>query len=73
MPGKYDLFDETIGMLKGGGLYIIDDMLPQPNWPLGHDAKVIAFVNRLDERSDLLLTKLNWSTGIIIVTKKMNK
>jgi hypothetical protein len=26
-------------MLKPGGLYVIDDMLPQPNWPEGHAAK----------------------------------
>lgn len=69
MPGKYDLFEETIGMLKSGGLYIIDDMLPQPNWPLGHDKKAAAFINLLEARTDLLLTKLNWSTGIIIVSK----
>ncbi|MGZ5221865.1 MAG: O-methyltransferase [Chitinophagaceae bacterium] len=70
MPGKYDLFDETIGILKRGGLYIIDDMLPQPNWPPGHENKVGEFIKRLEERTDLLLTKLNWSTGIIIVSKK---
>jgi len=70
MPGKYDLFEETIAMLKRGGLYVIDDMLPQPNWPLGHDQRVEEFINRLEERDDLLITKMNWSTGIIIVTKK---
>ncbi|MEP7374190.1 MAG: class I SAM-dependent methyltransferase [Chitinophagaceae bacterium] len=69
MPGKYDLFNETIGLLKSGGLYIIDDMLPQPNWPLGHDKKAEDFINMLEARTDLLLTKLNWSTGIIIVSK----
>ncbi|MGZ8558039.1 MAG: O-methyltransferase [Chitinophagaceae bacterium] len=72
MPGKYDLFDETIGMLNVGGLYIIDDMLSQPNWPTGHDEKVASFINQLEKRNDLLLTKLNWSTGIIIVTKMDN-
>jgi predicted O-methyltransferase YrrM len=70
MPGKYDLFDETIGILKNSGLYIIDDMLPQPNWPLGHDKKAEEFINKLEERKDLSLTKMNWSTGIIIVSKK---
>lgn len=70
MPGKYDLFDETIAMLNNGGLYIIDDMLPQPNWPLGHNEKVNLFISSLEERKDLLITKINWSTGIIIVTKK---
>jgi len=70
MPGKYDLFDETIELLNRGGLYIIDDMLPQPNWPLGHDEKVRLFISDLESRNDLLLTKMNWSTGIIIVAKK---
>ncbi len=70
MPGKYDLFDETIAMLNSGGLYIIDDMLPQPNWPLGHDEKVRSFISSLESRDDLLMTKMNWSTGIIIITKK---
>jgi len=69
MPGKYDLFEETIGLVKLGGFYIIDDMLPQPNWPEGHADKVERFIGELGERNDILLTKLNWSTGIIIVTK----
>ena len=70
MPGKYDLFDETITILNKGGIYIIDDMLAQPNWPEGHDDKVKGFIQRLEVRTDLLITKLNWSTGIIIVVKK---
>jgi predicted O-methyltransferase YrrM len=70
MPGKYDLFEETILLLKSGGFYIIDDMLPQPNWPLGHVEKVDDFVQKLELRSDLMLTKMKWSTGIIIAVKK---
>ena len=69
MPGKYDLFEETIGLVKVGGFYIIDDMLPQPNWPEDHADKVERFIGELGERNDIILTKLNWSTGIIIVTK----
>ena len=70
MPGKYHLFDETMNLLKSGGFYVIDDMLPQPNWPAGHDKKVDDLINKLEERTDLVMTKLIWSTGIIIVTKK---
>ncbi len=69
MPGKYDLFEETISLLNVGGLYIIDDMLPQPNWPQGHDQKVADLISMQESREDLKLTKLNWSTGIIIITK----
>jgi predicted O-methyltransferase YrrM len=57
-------------MLNTGGLYIIDDMLPQSNWPEGHHEKAMNLVNKLEERNDLILTKQNWATGIIIGVKK---
>jgi len=65
-PGKYLLLDEVLTMLNPGGLYIIDDMLPQPNWPDGHDQKAINLINCLDNRDDLSLTKQAWATGIIM-------
>jgi predicted O-methyltransferase YrrM len=70
MPGKYDLFEETIALVKTGGFYFIDDMLPQPNWPAGHAERVNDFIKMLENRKDLVLTKMNWSTGIIIAVKK---
>jgi predicted O-methyltransferase YrrM len=70
MPGKYDLFDETINLLNKNGFYVIDDMLPQTNWPIGHNDKADNLVTKLEKRENLVFTKLNWSTGIIIVVKK---
>ncbi|MCS4435683.1 O-methyltransferase [Aquiflexum gelatinilyticum] len=67
--GKYLLLEEVLDMLNPGGLYIVDDMLPQPNWPEGHAEKAIEFVKKLDQRTDLKLTKLDWATGIIIGVK----
>ena len=69
MPGKYDLFEEALSLLNVGGFYVIDDMLPQPNWPYGHAERVNNFIKELEERNDLSLTKMNWSTGIIIAIK----
>lgn len=68
--GKYLLLDEVLEMLNPGGLYIVDDMLPQPNWPEGHEAKAISFVEYLESRNDLVITKQVWATGIIIACKK---
>lgn len=68
--GKYLLLDEVLSMLNKGGLYIIDDMLPQPNWPDGHQEKAVKLIEYLETRKDLLLTKQVWATGIIIATKK---
>jgi predicted O-methyltransferase YrrM len=68
--GKYLMLDEVLAMLKKGGLYILDDMLPQPNWPDGHHEKVINLVKILEQREDLTLTKQAWATGIIVAVKK---
>ena len=32
VPGKYEALDEALAIVKTGGFYIIDDMMPQPNW-----------------------------------------
>jgi predicted O-methyltransferase YrrM len=68
--GKYLLLAEALTMLNQGGLYIIDDMLPQPNWPDGHHEKAIKLIQYLEMRSDLHLTKQVWSTGIVVAVKK---
>lgn len=69
-PGKYDHLEEALRLLKPGGFYIIDDMRPQPSWPQGHAAKVPLLISALEKRDDLVITKLNWSTGVIIAAKK---
>ena len=68
--GKYLLVDEVLSMLNKGGLYIVDDMLPQPNWPEGHQEKATQLINYLETRTDLLLTRQIWATGIIMAVKK---
>ena len=68
-PGKYELLDETLHLLKKGGIYLIDDMLPQPNWPEGHDRNASELISNLEARTDIRLTKMNWSTGLILIVK----
>ena len=67
--GKYLMLEEVLAMLNKGGYYIIDDMLPQPNWPEGHDLKAIKLIEDLEKRTDLVLTKQVWATGIVIAVK----
>lgn len=69
-PGKYSELEETLELLKTGGFYVIDDMIPQPNWPEGHSEKAENLTAYLESRKDLTMTKMNWSTGVIICTKK---
>ena len=67
--GKYRLLDETLKLLKPCGLYVIDDMLPQSNWPEGHAEKVADLIAKLEQNENMWVTKISWASGIILATK----
>ena len=67
--GKYRLLHEAFELLNPAGLYIIDDMLPQPNWPEGHAEKVADLVATLEKMEGFRVTKLSWASGVILATK----
>jgi len=69
-PGKYSEIDEVLALVKPTGFYVIDDMTAQPNWPEGHEDHVRRLVTYLENRDDFRIVSLNWSTGIIIATRK---
>ncbi|MBX2877399.1 MAG: class I SAM-dependent methyltransferase [Saprospiraceae bacterium] len=68
-PGKYFDLKETLDLIKPGGFYVIDDMLPEVDWPEGHAEKATALIKYLEEHPQLHVTKMSWSTGIIVATK----
>ena len=68
-PGKYSEIKEILDLIKVGGFYVIDDMSAQPNWPKGHARNVEKLVAYLENREDFNLTKMNWSTGLILAVK----
>jgi len=72
-PGKFTYLSEALALLAPGGIYIIDDLLPQPSWPEGHAQKIPKLITDLESRSDLSITKLCWATGLIIATKNQNE
>lgn len=67
--GKFFNFEDAYALLKPHGMYIVDDMLPQYTWPEDHGPKVEDLVQKLERLPDARVTKLNWATGIVIVTK----
>jgi predicted O-methyltransferase YrrM len=69
-PGKFYMVEEVLDMIKPGGVYIIDDLNPQPNWPNGHEEKVSTLLSFLETRDEFNMCKLNWSTGFLLMTKK---
>lgn len=68
-PGKFSNLEETLDLLKIGGIYVINDMDEQPNWQEDHAEKVENLIKTLEAREDFCLTKMNWSTGVILMTK----
>ncbi|MGW9684676.1 O-methyltransferase [Flagellimonas sp. 2504JD1-5] len=69
-PGKYSELSEVLDLVNPGGFYVIDDMVKQPNWPEGHDENAKNLIFKLEARTDFTMTKMNWSTGIVIMTKR---
>jgi predicted O-methyltransferase YrrM len=69
-PGKFDHLDEALALLQPGGIYLVDDLLPQPNWPSHHAVKVPVFIDRLEHDPRLLVCKLAWSSGLLIAVPR---
>ena len=69
MADKYHHLEDALQPLAVGGIYVVDDMSPQPNWPEDHPAKVANLIETLASHPDLHVTTLDWSTGIILATK----
>lgn len=68
--GKFSHLDEALAALKPGGLYIVDDLTPEPGWPAGHQATVDAYLAALGARDDLLIARTGWATGVLIAAKR---
>ena len=73
MPGKFEVLDETLKLVKPGGFYVIDDLLPQPNWPEGHGQKVEPLMTRLSGDPHFLMVPMMWSSGIAILARRLDR
>jgi predicted O-methyltransferase YrrM len=71
-PGKFTHLNATLALLRVGGIYVIDDLLPQPNWPEGHAAKIPALLEALDTKPGFTSTRLAWATGVMIVVRAID-
>jgi predicted O-methyltransferase YrrM len=70
LRGKYDGLDEALRVVRPGGFYVIDDMLPQSNWPEGHGPRVVALLETLSERRDFEITPMAWASGLLVAVRK---
>jgi len=70
-PGKFNHLEDALELLRTGGFYVVDDLLPQVNWPEGHAPKVAALISALERNANLVLGRLMWSSGIIVATRRL--
>jgi predicted O-methyltransferase YrrM len=68
-PGKFSHLEQTLALVRVGGLYFVDDLLPQPNWPAGHAPTVSALIERLATHDRFVATKLAWASGLMVVVR----
>lgn len=69
-PGKFSHLDQALALLRPGGIYVIDDLLPQPSWPEGHAPKVPALVDDIERRDDFTTVRLAWASGLMLVVRR---
>jgi len=73
MPGKYDGLDDALAVVKVGGFYVIDDMLPQTNWPEGHADKVPVLIEQLAGNSNFEVVPMAWASGVVVAVRKRSE
>ena len=70
MPGKYEGLDEALALVRPGGFWIGDDMLPQANWPEGHGERVAGLLDELRGRPGWTVTEMAWASGLVVATRR---
>lgn len=68
-PGKFERLGEVLQLLKVGGIYVVDDLLPLVTWEAEHFTRVSRLINTLEQRRDLKITRLNWASGVLIAAR----
>lgn len=68
-PGTFERLTDLLNLLRFGGLYVVDDLLPQPTWPEGRQPRVDVFLGRLPEVEQLRATPMAWASGLVVGTR----
>jgi hypothetical protein len=48
---------------------MIDDLLPQPDWPTSHTSAVKHLLAELEGRPDFRSVRLAWSSGLVMAVR----
>nr|WP_236071584.1 class I SAM-dependent methyltransferase [Streptomyces polyasparticus] len=69
-PGKFTHLDRALELVAPGGIYLIDDLLPQPGWPDGHAVSVDRLLAELDAREDFRCVRMAWASGLLMAVRR---
>src|SRR5262245_13963752 len=69
-PGKFYALAAALRLLAAGGLYVIDDLLPQPNWPDGHGARIEPLLAAIEQTPGLTCVRMAWASGLAVVARR---
>jgi len=68
-PGKFTHLDLALSLLRIGGIYFVDDLLPQSNWPDDHPPRVRSLISGLESRPGFIATRLAWASGLMVIVR----
>ncbi|CAM3593601.1 class I SAM-dependent methyltransferase [Cytobacillus oceanisediminis] len=68
-PGKFELLDKTLDHLNVGGFYVIHDVFPVTRLPETYRIRATKLLKTLQNRPDLDITEMDWSTGLLLAVK----
>jgi predicted O-methyltransferase YrrM len=69
-PGKFSDLDRALSLLRPGGMYVVDDLLPQPNWPESHAPRIPALIDDIEHREEFVTVRLAWASGLMLVVRR---
>jgi predicted O-methyltransferase YrrM len=67
--GKYDGLDDALALVRHGGFFIGDDMLPQTNWPENHQERAEGLVAYLEGLEGWTTVTLAWGSGFAVAVR----
>ena len=68
--GKWNGLDITINALRAGGVLVVDDMIPKPDFPDDWRRSLEATRTNLLAHEDLIAVEIADLTGVILATKR---
>ncbi|MDT0343410.1 O-methyltransferase [Streptomyces litchfieldiae] len=68
-PGKFTHLDRALALVAPGGIYLIDDLSPLPEWPEEHRSAVDALLAGLENRPGFRTVRLSWAGGLLMAVR----